>query len=151
MSDKILSITTIITQATPFTKHERIETVTLDWHYRQKARQRLLTNQGTELLLMLPRGTILQEGDLLYQDPNCLIRVQASPERVVVIPAYTLEQHCRIAHHLGNWHRPMQLLEDGTVIAQADQPLEHWLIQMEISFQVLEHPFTPNLLTGHRH
>jgi urease accessory protein len=148
---KALSITALISHPTPLTNRERIETVSLDWHHRQKTRQRLLTNKGTELLLMLPRGTVLQEGDLLYQDPECLIRVQASPERVVVVVPHTLQQHCRIAHHLGNWHRPLQLLEDGTLIAQADQPLEDWLMQMGIPFQVQEHPFTPTLSTGHHH
>jgi urease accessory protein len=128
----------------------RQEIVTLTWADRQRVRQRVQTDQGTEVLLALPRGTCLQQGDVLYQDQERLIRVEAGLESVVLLSGIPIPQLCRVAHQLGNWHRPMQLTETGSLIALADDPLQTWLSQTQIPFVLTHLPFEPTF-TGHQH
>ncbi|MDX2272842.1 MAG: urease accessory protein UreE [Cyanobacteriota bacterium] len=126
------------------------DTVTLPWIDRQRIRQRLYTQGGRELLLALPRGSTLQAGDLLYQDSQLEIRVVAQPEDLLHITPTNLLELGRVAHHLGNWHRPAQCLPDGTLLAENDSPLQDWLHQQGIPFDAVRQPFQPNL-TGHFH
>jgi urease accessory protein len=143
----------VIRQLLPSTSGQlplHTEVIALVWCDRQRARQRVQTSAGTEVLLMLPRGTVLQDGDLLYCSEEKQIRVQALPEAVVLIPTASAVQLCRVAHQLGNWHRPAQVLANGTLMAQLDQPLIDWLEHVGIPFETGEQPFQPNL-TGHAH
>ncbi len=126
------------------------ETVTLSWVDRQRVRQRVHTDRGTEVLLALPRGTSLQEGDVLYQDQERLIKIMAELEPVVLISDIPIAQLCRVAHQLGNWHRPIQLTETGSLMALVDDPLQAWLRQAQIPFVITHLPFEPTL-TGHHH
>jgi urease accessory protein len=122
----------------------RIETISLDWEDRRKPRQRVVTDQGTEVVLALPRGTVLAEGDCLYQNNDLTIKVQAKVQSVLkVIPATAVET-CRVAHHLGNWHRSIEVLPDGTLTTQRDEPFEEWLKREGIKYQRAELPFHPN-------
>ncbi len=63
----------------------RVEQLTLDWEDRRKPRQRVVTDQGTEVVLALPRGTVLAEGDCLYQDDDLTIEVHAKAQMVLKI------------------------------------------------------------------
>ncbi|NJK61813.1 MAG: urease accessory protein UreE [Synechococcaceae cyanobacterium SM2_3_1] len=126
------------------------ETVTLSWADRQRVRQRVHTDRGTEVLLALPRGRSLRQGDVLYQDQEGLIKVVAELEPVVLISGIPIAQLCRVAHQLGNWHRPIQLTESGSLMALVDEPLQAWLSLAQIPFAITHLPFEPTL-TGHHH
>jgi urease accessory protein len=122
----------------------RIEVILLDWEDRRKPRQRAVTDQGTEVVLALPRGTVLAEGDCLYQNNGLTIKVQAKVQSVIkVMPANQVET-CRVAHHLGNWHRSIEVLADGTLKAQSDEPFEEWLKREGFKYERIEAPFHPN-------
>ncbi|MCF2971935.1 urease accessory protein UreE [Synechococcus sp. Nb3U1] len=127
-----------------------LEVVTLTWQDRQRSRQRLVSNWGTEIQLMLPRGTHLQDGDLLYADAQRQIRVKAQAELVLLIQPENVMQMGQVLHQLGNWHRPAQISPEGQVLALADDPLRDWLTHMGIPFQEVSKPFHPNLL-AHSH
>ncbi len=122
-----------------------LEVVALSWDDRCKPRQRLFTDKGTEVACALPRGTILADGDLLYSDGERTIVVQAKPESVLVIEAADQIQACTCAHHLGNWHRSLQVNPDGSILVQADSPLEAWLTHMNFAYERAELPYHPNL------
>jgi len=128
----------------------RVEEVALIWDDRCKPRQRLVTPSGTVLLLALPRGTILQEGDCLWQKESLTVLVRARPEPVLTIPFVDALTLGKVAHHLGNWHRPAQILEDGTVLAQWDPPVQEWCSHHGIPCQREERPFHANV-RGHSH
>ncbi len=129
------------------------EQVLLDWADRQRSRQRVRSDRGSELWLMLPRGTRLTHQDRLFQDPQRIIIVSAKPEAVLSIEPLNPLQLGQAAHQLGNWHRPIQLMMDGSLQAQADAPLRDWLSRMGIPFVEREDPFEPNvaLAGGHHH
>lgn len=90
-----------------------LEVVALTWHDRQRSRQRLVSDWGTEIQLMLPRGTHLHDGDLLYADAQRHIRVRAQPEPVLLIQPENPIQMGQVIHQLGNWHRPAHVSPKG--------------------------------------
>ena len=128
----------------------QLETVSLTWHDRQRSRQRLVSDRGTEIQLMLPRGTHLHDGDLLYADAQRHIRVKAQAEPVLVIQPENVVQMGQVLHQLGNWHRPAHLSPQGQILALADEPLRDWLTHLGIPFHSEMRVFEPNLL-AHSH
>ncbi len=127
-----------------------LEVVTLSWQDRQRSRQRLVSDWGTEIQLMLPRGTHLHDGDLLYADAQRQIRVKAQAEPVLLIQPENVMQMGQVLHQMGNWHRPAQISPQGQILVLADAPLRDWLTHMGIPFQEALKPFHPNLL-AHSH
>ena len=123
----------------------------LDWHDRRKARQRVIGEAGTELCLSLPRGTVLADGQLLYCDDDRFVVVRAKPQPLLAISPATLQDSCRVAHHLGNWHRPVQIDPDGRIWVESDRPVMEWLERSGIPFEVLEAPFQPNSIAQAHH
>jgi len=122
-----------------------VEVLSLTWEERCKPRQRFVTDKGTEIACSFPRGTVFKEGDVLYNSPEKTIVIQAQEEAVFVIHPKDTNQLCIVAHHLGNWHRSGQLLLNDILLAQADSPLEEWLKNRNISYQVEQKPYHPNL------
>ncbi|GAB4217460.1 MAG: hypothetical protein OHK0012_21980 [Synechococcales cyanobacterium] len=135
---------------TPTSDPTQVEWIALTWDDRRKARQRVQSDQGTELLLNLPRGTVLADGDCVLDEGKRQIRIRAAAEAVLVIPFQDLETLGQVAHHLGNWHRPAQILADGTMIAQADEPLQDWCRHHGLACEWREQPFHANV-RGHSH
>jgi urease accessory protein len=127
-----------------------LEVVALTWHDRQRSRQRLVSDWGTEIQLMLPRGTHLHDGALLYADAQRHIRVRAQPEPVLLIQPENPIQMGQVIHQLGNWHRPAHVSPQGQILALADDPLQDWLAHMGIRFRLEMAVFEPNLL-AHSH
>ena len=129
-----------------------VEWVELDWHQRRKGRQRVRGDRGTELLLVLPRGTVLADGQVLCRqsETQVTIAVRAQAEALLEIAPAQLADICRVAHHLGNWHRPIQVLADGTLLVERDRPLREWLERGSIPYRPVERAFFPNAI-GHQH
>lgn len=128
-----------------------LECVWLDWRDRRKVRQRVCSDAGTELCLSLPRGTVLKDGQVLFEDAERYAIVRAKPEPVLAISASTLQESCRVAHHLGNWHRPIQIDPDGKLWVETDRPVIEWLQRSRIPFEELESPFEPNSIASAHH
>ncbi len=128
-----------------------IECVWLDWHDRRKVRQRVSSDAGTELCLSLPRGTVLVDGQVLLSNAARHIIVRAKPEPLLAITPTTLQESCRVAHHLGNWHRPIQIDPDGKLWVEKDRPVVEWLKRSQIPFAELDSPFEPNSIASSHH
>src|SRR5271154_5737178 len=86
-----------------------VEVLSLTWHDRCKARSRYQTDRGTDVALSLPRGTVLADGMVLHNTRERTIVVKACPQQVLVISPATAQESCRVAHHLGNWHRSVEI------------------------------------------
>ncbi|MBD2104163.1 urease accessory protein UreE [Leptolyngbya sp. FACHB-261] len=127
------------------------ETVTLTYEERCRHRQRLVTDQGREVHLALPRATVLRHGDALISVPELTVEVVAAPESVIDIKASDWLTSARVAHQLGNWHRPVQILSEGILRTLRDAPLHDWLSRSGIRFEEAERPFHPNLLGAGHH
>jgi urease accessory protein UreE len=122
-----------------------IETVALTWEQRSRPRRKCVTNTGSELSLALPRGTVLSTEMLIFNTTEKSIKVVAAPEDVLILKPADQKEMCLIAHHLGNWHRSLQLNENGTLLVEPDSPLLKWLQHQNISHEKMCLPYHPNM------
>ena len=127
-----------------------IETISMTWEHRSRPRRKCTTSAGSTVALALPRGTVLANDALIYNSTAKTIQIKAEAEDVLVVsPANPMEM-CIIAHHLGNWHRSLQLNDDGTIVIEHDSPLEKWLEHEHFAAVVTKASYHPNL-KGHSH
>lgn len=100
-----------------------VEVVELTPLEAQKIRQRIVSNKGSRLGINLERGTVLQDGDVLYRNSReaRMILVRLKPEEVLCITllptaseAELIHFAVRLGHMLGNQHWPVKI--DGRTI-----------------------------------
>jgi urease accessory protein len=82
----------------------------LPYDARQKSRFRSKLPDGREVVVMLPRGQTLHDGDSLLSDEGVVLGVVAMPEPVSVVRTKDALLISRVAYHLGNRHMPLQIL-----------------------------------------
>ncbi len=120
-------------------------TLALTAEERTRSRHRWETEDGKVLFLRLPRGTLLQDGDILQDETHsCLVRITAKPELVLTVSAPTPILLMRAAYHLGNRHVPVEitstylrLLPDSVLRTMLEQ------LGLEITEEIV--PFQPEL------
>lgn len=84
-------------------------TLTLPFERRQRSRQRVVLDDGSEAQLLLPRGTVLREGDVLGGAGTGRVLVRAAAEEVSVAASADAALLLRAVYHLGNRHVPVQI------------------------------------------
>lgn len=88
--------------------------IALTFAEREKTRFRATTDNGTEIAVLLPRGSVLRGNLVLAGEvgsPLPGVLVQAAKEPVVRAVVHTPLELAKLAYHLGNRHTPVQLLE----------------------------------------
>ena len=121
-----------------------IEYLELSFDERCKSRRRCATLSGTDIVLSLERGTILEDGALIYDSRDRSILVKSKAEQVFLVKPRGAIEFCKLSHNLGNWHRSLQVCEDGSVLCQVDQPLREWLARNGFDFSETALGFNPN-------
>lgn len=115
----------------------------LPFDRRQHSRLRAALASGREVALLLPRGTVLRDGDRLggtdRDGAPIIVRVVAAVEELFRI---TGERLIRAAYHLGNRHVPVHIGRDFLRI-ERDSVLRELLERL--GFDVVEElaPFEP--------
>jgi urease accessory protein len=125
-------------------------TLTLAYEDRRRSRLRAKLDDGNEVALLLPRGTVLRDGDCLGDDDGePPIRVRAAAETLSV--ARTTDAHLlsRAAYHLGNRHVPLQIAP-GRLSYQHDHVLDGLVRELGLVVATEEAPFEPEA-GGYRH
>lgn len=84
-------------------------TLSLTAEERTKSRHRFTTDDGQDVHLNLPRGTVLRGGDVLVTPEGVYVQVRAKPEPVITVTAHTPFDLLRAAYHLGNRHVPLEV------------------------------------------
>jgi urease accessory protein len=129
----------------------------LTYEWRQKSRfvASLVSGPqaGDAVGVRIPRGHVLQEGDLLgcrsKTDAQLVqvIRVRAAAEQLLQITAPHSLHLARIAYHLGNRHVPVQVGEDASqrlwLRLQLDHVLENMVDGLGGTIETLSAPFEP--------
>lgn len=100
---------------------EAVATVTLAYADRHLRRRRLTADDGTRLLLDLPRPRLLGHGDGLALSDGRWVGVRAAVEPVVEARAADARELGRLAWHVGNRHTACQIL--ATAIRVLDDPV----------------------------
>ena len=87
-------------------------TITLPFETRQKSRLQAVMDNGDEIGLLLPRGTVLRDGDILKTESGLTIKVCAAEESVSSAHIQDPVLFARACYHLGNRHVPLQIGDD---------------------------------------
>ena len=134
---------------------ERLDSATvgdfllLSYDRRLHTRQRACLEGGEHIALMLPRGTVLRDGDVLRCEGGRLVQVRAAEECISRIASSNPLQLARAAYHLGNRHVPVQV-GPGWLAYQHDHVLDGMIAEMGLAVTSLQMPFEPEA-GGYRH
>jgi urease accessory protein len=131
----------------------RAPTLTLAYEARCKSRFAATLDTGEEVALVMPRGAVLADGDVLVADDGALVRVAAAAEAVLVVRSHDALTLTRAAYHLGNRHTPVEIGVDYLKL-EADSVLEAMLTRLGVSVERATLPFHPEAGAyggGHRH
>ncbi|MBV8260944.1 MAG: urease accessory protein UreE [Paraburkholderia sp.] len=132
---------------------KRAPTLTLPYDARCKSRFAATLDTGEEVGVVLQRGTVLRDGDLLVADDGGLVRVIAAAENVLRVSASDRLTLTRAAYHLGNRHTPVEVGADELKL-EADPVLEDMLKRLGAHVERVQLPFQPESGAyggGHRH
>src|ERR1700759_3063453 len=110
---------------------KRAPTLTLPFDARGKSRLAATLDNGEEVALVMPRGTVLADGDMLVADDGGFVRVVAAAEDVLVVRAPSVRLLTRAAYHLGNRHTPVEVGADYLKL-EADPVLEDMLKRLGV-------------------
>jgi urease accessory protein len=126
-------------------------TLSLTAEERTRSRYRLTTPEGEEIGLHLPRGTVLQEGDLLTsEDGKTIVRIVARSEPTILVTATHSLDLLRAAYHLGNRHVPLEITPNYLRLSP-DPVLESMLIKLGLGIREEIAPFYPEIGAYHGH
>ena len=132
---------------------ERAAPLTLPYAARCKSRLAATLDSGEAEALLMPRGTVLAQDDLLVADDGALIRIIAADEAILRVCAATPRDLMRAAYHLGNRHTPVEIGVDHLQL-EADPVLHAMLEGLGVTVETLNAPFHPEAGAyggGHRH
>jgi len=144
---------TLTQRLSPDSSAEAAHTLRLTAEERTRSRHRFVTTDGIETQLVLARGTVLRDGDLLRaNEDGSLVRVQAYPEPVLTVRAPDASALTRAAYHLGNRHVALELGGDFLRLSP-DPVLADMLVQLGLSVVEEVVPFQPEAgaYNGHSH
>lgn len=116
-----------------------------------RSRFSFTTDDGTLIYLQLPRGTVLQDGDLLASESVAtLLKIQAKSESLLVVQASSQLELLQAAYHLGNRHVALEITPTCLRLLP-DPVLEKMLSQLRLSVTLESHPFQPETGAYHHH
>ena len=99
---------------------------------------------GEEVALLLPRGTVLREGDKLVTDDGLVVAVEAAAELLSSARAADPLVLARAAYHLGNRHVPLQI-EGDRLRYRHDHVLDGLLLGLGLAVETVQAAFEPEI------
>ncbi|EPF8029109.1 urease accessory protein UreE [Escherichia coli] len=117
--------------------------VTLPVDMRVKSRIKVTLNDGRQAGLLLPRGLLLRDGDILSnENGDEFIKVIAADEAVSVVCCADPFMLAKACWHLGNRHVPLQIMP-GELRYHHDHVLDDMLRQFGLDVDFAHLPFEP--------
>ncbi len=117
--------------------------VTLPVDMRVKSRIKVTLNDGRQAGLLLPRGLLLRDGDILSnENGDEFIKVIAADEAVSVVRCADPFMLAKACWHLGNRHVPLQIMP-GELRYHHDHVLDDMLRQFGLNVDFAHLPFEP--------
>lgn len=118
------------------------DSITLAYAERIKSRLRVTTDHGSDAGLQLPRGTILNHGDLLRAEDGSVVRILAASEKVSSASTTDPLLLNRACYHLGNRHVVLQIMP-GCVRYLHDHVLDDMVRKLGLTVKLINAPFEP--------
>lgn len=125
--------------------------LTLD--QRQRSRQRIRLDDGREAGILVPRGEVLRDGDLLGADGGLVVRIVAAAEPLSCAESTDPLLLARACYHLGNRHVALQIAA-GRLCWLRDHVLDDLVRGLGLDVSHAQAPFEPEPGAyggGHRH
>ena len=144
----------VLTQKTAGARDSTLAVATTLWltaEERTRSRYRYDLADGQTIFLQLPRGSLLQDGDILESPEGERVRIKAKPEPVFTLRATEPLGLLLAAYHLGNRHVPLEVTE--AYLRLAPDPVLKQLLVEQLPVTLVEEiaPFTPQPGVYHRH
>ncbi|MDJ0694659.1 urease accessory protein UreE [Mastigocoleus sp. MO_188.B34] len=118
-------------------------TLSLSAEERTRSRHRFATEEGEIVCLRLPRGTVLQDSDILLDETkNYLAKIIAKPEEVITVYADRNIDLIKAAYHLGNRHVPLEITTNYLRLSP-DPVLRKMLESFNLKIKKETVPFQP--------
>ena len=120
---------------------------------RASAHGSLTTKGGRTVRVSLPRGSELNDGDVLAIEEGTAIVVRAADESLFVVRPHTDRMWGVAGFHLGNLHRPVRFRDDA-MLTPAELKVADVLRDAGIPFEAVEAPFVGmryGSYSGHDH
>ena len=92
---------------------ETVDELDLTTEERERAHLRARSRGNRELIISLPRGEELHDGDVVYIEDGVAVVVAAAPEDVLEVHPRTTREWALAAYQLGNLHRSARFLPDA--------------------------------------
>ncbi len=103
---------------------------------------------GRRMRISLPRGTELNDGDVLAIDGTTAMVVRAAPEALYVISPDDAHAWGIAGYQLGNLHRPVRFTAEG-MLTPADPMVADLLGRLGIAFEAQTTPFVGRRYGAH--
>ena len=143
---------TFTQRQTPYPDSAVSLTLPLTAEERTRSRYRFPASDGQMVCLCLPRGTVLQNGDILQDETNSVsMGIIAKPEPVLTVTAQTQLDLIKAAYHLGNRHVKLEITPNYLRLSP-DAVLRQMLekLGLQVTEDIL--PFQPETgAYGHHH
>jgi urease accessory protein len=111
------------------------DVLALAYDDRKKSRLRVRSERGVEVAIVLERGSVLRDGDLLAAQSGEILLVRAALEAVSEVSTSDGLLLARAAYHLGNRHVPLQI-GVGMLRYQHDHVLDGMVGELGLSVRV---------------
>lgn len=119
-----------------------VDILELAYDTRKKSRFKAEAVGGEELGVMLPRGRVLRDGDVLADESGGYLRIVAATELVSRVVSADPSLLARAAYHLGNRHVPLQVSE-GWLSYQHDHVLDTMVQGLGLEVSTTQASFEP--------
>lgn len=117
-------------------------TLTLPFASRVKSRLRTSLDDGRDAGLLLERGQVLKNGDLLVSEDGTVVKIIAAEEKVSTVVCNDPLAMAKACYHLGNRHVPLQI-NDKRLQYLHDHVLDDMLTGLGIDVEIKMAPFEP--------
>ena len=122
--------------------HDASASLILPFELRSRSRLRATLDDGREVALFLPRGTVLRGGDRLLASDGRVVIVRAAEERVSTARSEDPDALLRAAFHLGNRHVPVEIGR-AMLRYEHDHVLDEMVRGLGLEIVVEHAPFEP--------
>lgn len=116
--------------------------VSLTFHERTKARQRITTDTGVDAGIQIERAQVLAPGQKLKSEQGAILEVLAKPELVGVATTDSNLLFSRACYHVGNRHAEVQI-EEKKLVYLHDHVMDEMLTLLGLNVSCQQLPFHP--------
>jgi urease accessory protein len=116
---------------------------------RRWVRRRVVSVGGREVALALPTGTVLNPGDILVNEQQWYLEVEATEETVLAVRPRDHQAAIRVAFEVGNHHFPLAI-EGESLLVPDDTAMVQLLNRLGEPWERIRAVFDP-ISREHRH